>query len=115
MRPQIARELVRPVDLLGTRCDLLLREVAHRLADGVGGVAEVEVEIAGGVRDHGGPPGWRVRPLVAARWVESRAQPSTVIPGLREAENPEPMATRRQLSLAVVSGFAPAARPGMTA
>ena len=54
--PQVAREGVGPVDLVGARRDALLREVAHGGADGIGGVAEIEVELAGGVRDHGAGP-----------------------------------------------------------
>ena len=56
LRPQIARELVAAVDRVGARRDLGLREVAHRVADGVGVLAEIEVEIAGGVGEHGALP-----------------------------------------------------------
>ena len=43
-RPQIARELVAPVDRLGARRDLGLREAGDRVPDHVGGLAEIEVE-----------------------------------------------------------------------
>jgi hypothetical protein len=51
--PQIARKSVALVDLVGARSDPRLGEVAHRLPDGLGGLAEIEVELAGGVQDHG--------------------------------------------------------------
>ena len=40
--PQIARERVGAVDLVGARRDLVGREAAHALAQHVGGLAEVE-------------------------------------------------------------------------
>ena len=43
-RPQIARKLVGPVDRLGARRDLGLGEAGDRVADHVGGLAEIEVE-----------------------------------------------------------------------
>ena len=43
-RPQIARELVAAVDLLGARRDLGAREAGDRVPDHLGGVAEIEVE-----------------------------------------------------------------------
>src|SRR5690606_17789865 len=46
-RPEIARELVGPVDLGGTRRDLIRREIADRLADRIGGLAEIKVESIG--------------------------------------------------------------------
>ena len=56
LRPEVARELVGAVDLGGARRDLVGGEVGDRLADGVGGLAEVEIEHFLRVGDHGGPP-----------------------------------------------------------
>jgi hypothetical protein len=71
LRPEIARKLVRTVDLLGARGDLLLGEVAHSLADRIGGFAEVEIEGFRGVRQHS----WLLhRPLASgAPWIACRS------------------------------------------
>ena len=50
--PEVAREGVGAVDLLGPRRDLLLREAAHAVADRLGGLAQAEIELTRGVRDH---------------------------------------------------------------
>src|SRR5205814_822267 len=42
--PQVARKLVRGVDLRGDRLDLVLGKAPRRLADRVGHLAEVEIE-----------------------------------------------------------------------
>src|SRR5262249_25100801 len=51
--PEIARESVRFVDLVGARSDLVLGERAGGLAQHVDVFAESEVETLPGVRDHG--------------------------------------------------------------
>jgi hypothetical protein len=48
--PEIPRELVRAIDLLGAWRDLLLSEISHGLTDGIGGLAEIEIKALGGVR-----------------------------------------------------------------
>jgi hypothetical protein len=53
-RPQIAGKKIVAVDCGGARRDLLLREGSRALADHLGALAEVELERAGGVGDHGG-------------------------------------------------------------
>src|SRR6516164_4548531 len=52
--PEIAGELVGLVDLGGTRGDLVARETVHRLADGIRSLAEIEIEDATSIGDHGG-------------------------------------------------------------
>ena len=52
--PELARELVAPVDLGSERGDLVGRETAHAGAQLVGRLAEVEVERREIVGDHGG-------------------------------------------------------------
>jgi hypothetical protein len=49
--PEIAGKEVAAVDLVRTGRDLVLRKLSDGFADGLGGLAEVEVELAGGVRD----------------------------------------------------------------
>ncbi|OIQ66570.1 hypothetical protein GALL_518560 [mine drainage metagenome] len=44
LAPQVHRELVGAVDLGGARCDLLVRKVAHGLAQGSDVLAELEVQ-----------------------------------------------------------------------
>ena len=44
LRPEIARELVGPVDLGGARRDLIRGKIADRLADCIGGFAKIEIE-----------------------------------------------------------------------
>ncbi len=44
LRPELTRKTVGPVDLLGERRDLLLREAEHRVAQHVGDVAQPEIE-----------------------------------------------------------------------
>jgi hypothetical protein len=65
LRPEIARELVGLVDCLGARRDLLLREIMDRVADRVGGLAEIEIERARRVGEHEILP--RMRRLTALR------------------------------------------------
>ena len=64
-RPQIARELIGPVDRLGARRDLGLREAGDRIADHVRGFAEIEVERRKAELRHGCPlraeARWRCR------------------------------------------------------
>jgi hypothetical protein len=51
--PQLAREFVGAVDLLGQRRNAVGREAGGGLADRVGGLAEAEIQSGGGsVRDH---------------------------------------------------------------
>src|SRR6188472_3436773 len=52
--PEVARELVRAVDLRCARRDLVLGEIACGRADHVGGFAEIEIEAGGDVGDHRG-------------------------------------------------------------
>ena len=52
LRPQIAREGVGAVDLVGARRDLVGREAAHAVAQHVGGLAEAEIEAAQVVPQH---------------------------------------------------------------
>jgi hypothetical protein len=54
--PEVARKLVAPVDLGGARRDLVCGEVAHGIADRVRGFAEIEVEHAMQVGNHGRRP-----------------------------------------------------------
>src|SRR5262249_25869800 len=54
-RPQVARKNVAAVDLGGARRDLVGREAAHGVAQRVDLLAEVEVEAAPGIGDHGVP------------------------------------------------------------
>jgi hypothetical protein len=44
LRPQLAREGVGAIDLLGARCNLVLGEVAHRVAEHVDIAAKAEIE-----------------------------------------------------------------------
>src|SRR6056297_2896507 len=53
LRPEIAGKLVVAVDCLRTRGDLFLREGRDRLADGVGGIAEIEIEGGRSIGNHG--------------------------------------------------------------
>src|SRR4051812_29681121 len=53
LRPQLARELIAAVDLVGARRDLVLRKFARGLAQHVDLFAEAEIETAPGVGDHG--------------------------------------------------------------
>ena len=52
LRPQIARERVGTVDLVGARRDLVGREAAHAVAQHVGGLAQAEIEAAQVVPQH---------------------------------------------------------------
>ena len=52
LRPQLARKLVRAVDLVGTRRDLCLGKRAHRFAQHVDVVAKAEIEAGQAVEDH---------------------------------------------------------------
>ena len=54
LRPELARELVGLVDLVGARRDLRLGEALDRVAQHVGGFAEIEIERSMSVREHGG-------------------------------------------------------------
>ncbi len=51
LRPQLAREPVLAVHLLGQRCDLFVGEARRRLADHLRSFAKLEIEIGG--RAHG--------------------------------------------------------------
>src|SRR5690606_2020929 len=50
--PEVPREFIGAVDLRRTRSDMVLREVPHGFADRIGGLAEIEIENLGRVRDH---------------------------------------------------------------
>jgi len=50
LRPQLAGEAVGPVDLIGARRDLVLREVAHRIAKHFDIAAKAEIEAGQAVR-----------------------------------------------------------------
>ncbi len=52
LRPELTREPVLAVDLLGQRRDPVLCETVHRLADRIGRLAEIEVEGTRGVGEH---------------------------------------------------------------
>ena len=52
LRPQVARKLIALVDFRRARRDLMLREIVHSFANGVGGLAEVEIEYAMRIGDH---------------------------------------------------------------
>ena len=52
LRPEIAREGVAAVDLVGARRNLVGGEVAHAVAQHIGGFAEAEIEAAGIVDAH---------------------------------------------------------------
>ena len=52
LRPELAREPVLAVDPLGKRRDPVGGEARHALAQHVGGLAEAEIEGAGGVGKH---------------------------------------------------------------
>src|SRR5450631_3081853 len=53
-RPKVAGELIALVYFGGARRDFLAGELIHRLAYGVGGFAEIEVEHPMRVGNHGG-------------------------------------------------------------
>ncbi len=52
LRPQIAREGVAAVDLVGAWRDLVRGETAHGIAQHVGGLAKAEIELEIGIGDH---------------------------------------------------------------
>src|SRR5581483_5749021 len=52
LRPQIAREAIGAVDLGGTRRDLVLREIAHRVAQHFEVAAKTEIKSRQAVRQH---------------------------------------------------------------
>ncbi len=65
--PQVARELVGAVDLLGARRDALVGEAAHQVAQLVDIVTEPEIEARPGVGDHGSRSGHEgIQALIAA-------------------------------------------------
>ena len=53
LRPEVAREGVAAVDLVGARRDLVGGEAAHAVAQHVGGLAQAEIEAAKVVDAHG--------------------------------------------------------------
>src|SRR5262249_3348935 len=57
LRPQIARKTVGPVDLVGARRNLLLREVADRVAKYFDIAAKTEIEAGQAIRQHRSRPG----------------------------------------------------------
>src|SRR5262249_20867263 len=59
--PEIAREAVAAVDLLGTRRNVRGGETAHALAQHVGGLAEAEIESPKTASQHGRWPLVRIR------------------------------------------------------
>ena len=63
-RPQLAREFVGAVDLVGARRDPVLREARHAVAQHVDIGAEPEIETRPGIRDHAASPQSR---LIIAR------------------------------------------------
>src|SRR6185437_6906903 len=52
-RPEVAGELIAPVDFVGARRDLVAREIMHGFADRVRGFAEIEVEHPMRIGNHG--------------------------------------------------------------
>src|ERR671939_1980985 len=52
LRPEVAREDIGSIDLVGPRRDHIGREVAYRAAQHVGGLAEIEVEARDVVAPH---------------------------------------------------------------
>ena len=52
LRPQVARERIAAIDLVGPRSDLVLREIAHRIAQHVDVGAKAEIKTGPGIRDH---------------------------------------------------------------
>src|SRR5262249_19470314 len=57
--PEVTREGVAAVDLVGTRRDLVGRKAAHAVAQHVGGLAQAEIEAADVVHAHGWVSVWR--------------------------------------------------------
>ena len=53
-RPQVTGKLVGLVDLFGARRDVVIGKAVHRIAQHVGGLAEIEIERRVLVRDHAG-------------------------------------------------------------
>src|SRR5437899_2251516 len=51
--PQLAREAIGLVELCGDRRHLLCRKALHLVAQGIGGLAQAEVEGRHGIGDHG--------------------------------------------------------------
>src|SRR5260221_11598727 len=82
LRPEIARERVCLVDLVGARCDFVGREIAHGVADRIGGLAEIEIEVALGVRNHR-----KTLRLVQRRYI---TQPSPGPPAYRSPASRRP-------------------------
>src|SRR6185295_14289507 len=52
LRPKLARKLVCPVDVIGERSNFIDGKAPHALANGIGSVAEPEVEAAVVVSGH---------------------------------------------------------------
>src|SRR5437764_928668 len=71
--PQIAREGVAAVDLVGARRDLVGGEAAHAVAQHVGGLAQAEVEAADVVHAHLGWPRIELGPQsTVTQWINAR-------------------------------------------